>query len=216
MFLERSREVELVDKATRGDRAAAAELLNAHEAALIAFLTRISGSHEAARDIAQEAFYRALKSLHRFDTQYRFSTWLFTIARRVYLNNVPRRPRPVEVESQCVSSDEQGPLDVAMHEDARSVQSVMLRTALAALPLVQREAIVLFHQQGWSLRVIAQVLEIPEGTVKSHLHRGRARLRLAMEALHADGHAEGSGPQRGQGAWDVKGQVGVRRGEVQA
>jgi RNA polymerase sigma-70 factor (ECF subfamily) len=83
-----------IDRARRGDRDAIAELIEAYQRPLEAFLFRLCGKHELAEDIAQEAFVRVIKSLHRFDDQYRFSTWLFTIGKRL-LVNAQQKMKPV-------------------------------------------------------------------------------------------------------------------------
>lgn len=181
--MTREREQELVLLAAAGDRAAASELVRAHQERLVAFLLRMTGKRDLAEDVAQEAFVRALRSLSRFDPQYRFSTWLFTIARRVYWNQVEKL-KPV------VNSDLLARLTPAWglsnwtneRAEENAVQRTALERALMDLPPHQREIVVLFHQHGWSVSLIAQMTGIPAGTIKSHLHRGRTRLRLSLEA----------------------------------
>ncbi len=140
------------------------------------------GKRDIAEDITQEAFVRALTNLDRFDGRYRFSTWLFTIARRLLLNHLQKR-RPVY--------DSEGVLghvgkDVSPHEPASRdeqhdrVRST-LRQALMGLSNEQREVLLLFHQLNWPIALIAGHLGMPSGTVKSHLHRGRERLREILE-----------------------------------
>ena len=77
-------------KAAAGDRRAMEALIRAHQDALYAFILRMSGRPEVAEDIVQEAFVRVLKNLGRFDNRFRFSTWLFTIAKRLYMNSMQK------------------------------------------------------------------------------------------------------------------------------
>ena len=81
-MMAKEREHELIYDAKRGDVDAIQALIRAHQDALYAFILRMSGQPYLAEDIVQEAFVRVLGNLDRFDTRYRFSTWLFTIAKR--------------------------------------------------------------------------------------------------------------------------------------
>ena len=84
--MERVDEHALVRRAKAGDEEAVEALIRSHQEALFTFMLRMSGHREAAEDIVQESFVRVLSNLERFDSRYRFSTWLFTIAKRLYLN----------------------------------------------------------------------------------------------------------------------------------
>ncbi len=182
--VDRKTERRLIERAIEGDREAAGEFIRAHQASVYAYLLRMSGKPHLAEDIAQEAFVRVLKNLDRFDFRYRFSTWLFTIARRLYLNAVQKH-RPA-YDSDLVSSApgfDGFPSDPAGSTETRQARRDILQSALLTLSTEQREIIVLFHQLDWPIALIAQHLDMPEGTVKSHLHRGRQRLRKAIAAM---------------------------------
>jgi RNA polymerase sigma-70 factor (ECF subfamily) len=182
--LDRATERHLIERAIEGDREAAGEFIRAHQASLYAYLLRMSGKPHLAEDIAQEAFVRVLKNLDRFDFRYRFSTWLFTIARRLYLNAVQKH-RPA-YDSDLVSNAQGSdgfPSDPVGVTEARQTRRDILQSALLTLSTDQREIIVLFHQLDWPIALIAQHLDMPEGTVKSHLHRGRQRLRKAIAEM---------------------------------
>jgi RNA polymerase sigma-70 factor (ECF subfamily) len=191
---DQKREQKLIRSAAAGDREAAGELIKLHQSSVFAYILRMSGRREVAEDIVQEAFVRVLTNLDRFDPRFRFSTWLFTIARRVFLNVCEKR-RPVSdservaevggrscgINSSCEDSDEQ------RHDRDR------VQRALMVLSLEQREVVVLFHQHDWPIWLISEHLGMPEGTVKSHLHRGRLRLRDAL--TRADGQQSGEPPE---------------------
>ena len=171
-----------IERARRGDRDAIAELIEAYQRPLESFLFRLCGKHELAEDIAQEAFVRVIKSLHRFDDQYRFSTWLFTIGKRL-LVNAQQKMKPV-AESELVefrADESKTPLGEV--ESAERGQRIAKMVALAVDSLVspQREIVLLFHQQGWSVQRISEELGMPEGTIKSHLFRARRRMLFAIE-----------------------------------
>lgn len=181
--MDKPQEHALIRKAKAGDGRAIESLIRAHQDALYAFLLRMSGRPEVAEDIVQEAFVRVLKNLDRFDTRFRFSTWLFTIAKRLYMNSI-QKLHPM-FDSDTVEA-RQGSFAGPIAELERSESMVNLRgiidDALATLPAQQREIILLFHQQNWPITDIADHLDMPEGTVKSHLHRARKRMRRMIEA----------------------------------
>ncbi len=181
--MERQRERELIRRAAAGDRDAAAETIRAFQPSVYAYILRLSGRPDVAEDIVQEAFVRVLANLDRFDERYRFSTWLFTIARRLYVNAM-QKLRPA-YDSDLVGAwggSDAAPGEPVERAEAREQARGSLQRALMVLPLAQREVVVLFHQMDWPIALIAKHLEMPEGTVKSHLHRGRRRLREALVA----------------------------------
>ncbi len=187
-MLEREREIALVSKAKAGEGAAMAALIRAHQDGLYAFILRMSGRPDVAEDVVQEAFVRVLRNLDRFDSRFRFSTWLFTIAKRLYVNAMQKH-RPA-YDTDTVGARQgtgAGPgVDSARTECLVNARAV-IDDALADLNGQQREIILLFHQQSWSIADIADYLSMPEGTVKSHLHRARKRMKkwiMASDARH--------------------------------
>lgn len=180
--MTRSQEQRLIASAAAGDRAACDALIRSHQQGVYAYILRLCGRHDLAEDVVQEAFIRVLMHLDRFDPRYRFSTWLFTIARRVFLNAVEKRRPASDTDRVGETSGRASPVGTAIEADERHVTCRdAVQKALLTLSLDQREVIVLFHQHEWPIWLIAEHLRMPEGTVKSHLHRGRAKLRDALE-----------------------------------
>jgi len=145
-------------------------------------MLRMCGRPEVAEDVVQEAFVRVLTHLERFDFRFRFSTWLFTIARRLYVN-MNQKMKPMS-DSEFVGAQPgsgRTPEWPAIDREVRDNASSAIERCLMMLSEDQREAIVLFHQQEWPIAIIARHMDIPEGTVKSHLHRGRRKLRDLIE-----------------------------------
>jgi RNA polymerase sigma-70 factor (ECF subfamily) len=178
---EHKRELKLIRQAAAGDREAAGELIKLHQASVYAYILRLSGRPDVAEDIVQEAFVRVLTNLDRFDPQYRFSTWLFTIARRVFLNVCEKR-RPISDTDRVGEAGGRscGALQNWEVTDDHNHTRDAVQKALMTLSLEQREVIVLFHQHDWPIWLIAEHQGMPEGTVKSHLHRARIKLREAL------------------------------------
>lgn len=180
--MERAAERDLIERAMSGERRAAGELIGAHQRSVYAYILRMSGRPELAEDVVQEAFVRVLTNLHRFDFRYRFSTWLFTIARRLYLNAVAKSKPYYDTDTVGgAGAGSARPEDRPAAGEDRDVQRGAIQDALMELSDEQREVIVLFHQLDWPIALIASHLGMPEGTVKSHLHRGRHRLRLLFK-----------------------------------
>ncbi|MDY7110644.1 MAG: sigma-70 family RNA polymerase sigma factor [Planctomycetota bacterium] len=187
--MNRATERTLIRRAMGGDGNAIEALIRAHQDALFAFILRMSGRPHVAEDIVQEAFVRVLGNLDRFDTRFRFSTWLFTIAKRLYVN-ASQKQRPA-YDTDAVNL-QQGraatPSGLTARAETMRNMRDLLEVALGELNERQREIILLFHQQNWPIAEIADHLGMPEGTIKSHLHRARKRMRRlisADETLHA-------------------------------
>ena len=182
--MNRAEEQAVIERAIAGDKSAGATLIKAHQASLYAYILRLSGKPDVAEDIVQDAFVRVLTNLHRFDPRYRFSTWLFTIAKRLYVNACQKH-KPVydsEIVGGAGGSTAEPGLPT-MESEFRGHARDSIGRALAELSSEQREIIVLFHQQEWPIAMIAQHMNMPEGTVKSHLHRGRRRMRRFFEQM---------------------------------
>ncbi|NLX14704.1 MAG: sigma-70 family RNA polymerase sigma factor [Phycisphaerales bacterium] len=185
--MTRSKERKLVAEARNGSEDAARQLVDSHKDRLFAFVWRIMRKHDEAEDICQEAFLRAFDSLDSFSSQYRFSTWLFTIGYRLCLNHIRRRKSLTgEMDFSSLASPEpDAAVCLAESEDARLMKSKIWE-AVGRLSPPQKAAVMLFYREGMSCEDIARTLEIPMATVKSHLHRARGRLRDSLAALVKD------------------------------
>lgn len=180
--MTRAEEQALMQKAAAGDRAAAEEFIRAHQRSLYAYILRLSGRPDVAEDTVQEAFVRVLTNLHRFDPRYRFSTWLFTIAKRLYVNACQKHKPGYDTDAVgCARSNGRAPESATVEAEITVNARDAIQAALMTLPDEQREIVILFHQQDWPIALIAQHMEMPEGTVKSHLHRGRRRMRDMLD-----------------------------------
>jgi RNA polymerase sigma-70 factor (ECF subfamily) len=182
--MDRASEIQAIRSAAEGDRAAAELLIRAHQGAVYTFILRMSGRPDVAEDIVQEAFVRVLTNLDRFDSRYRFSTWVFTIARRLYLNVCDKKkPHFCTDFVRNMRLPTHDPETVALGREAADGRRGVVAEALLRLPETQREIVILFHQQGWPIALIAQHMDLAEGTIKSHLYRGRRKLRALVSAM---------------------------------
>jgi RNA polymerase sigma-70 factor, ECF subfamily len=163
-------------------------LVDAFSGRIINYLTRMTGSRCEAEDLAQEAFVRAYYALHTFNPDYKFSTWLFKIATNLCINHLKKRRRLIWVDDYQGEDGETGWVlpDTSTENlptlaiQRRELQQ-QIQEAINQLPEVYRSVVVLRHVHGLSYQEIAQVTELPIGTVKSRLGRGRSRLVEVLE-----------------------------------
>lgn len=162
----------LVAQAQDGDRKAFSELVLRHQKAVYRVCYRLLDNPEDAEDAAQDAFLRAYDRLHTFESRSSFKTWMTRLAVNVSLNQRGRR-KGFDPLFDGHKSNEPGPESEAVR--AETVSEV--REALKLLPENHRTAVTLHDLEGMEYREIADALEIPEGTVKGWVHRGRMRLK---------------------------------------
>jgi len=174
MVFQRSDEA-LVARAQRGDRDAFDDLVRRHRGRVYAVVLRLTRHPADAEDALQETFVNAYRSLHRFDRRARFSTWLYRIATNAALDLIARRPATRGLDEEGV------PEPVAAGDPfAQAGQRRALETAIAALPEEFRVAVLLCDVAGVGAGEVAEILDVPVGTVKSRVFRARA---LVAEAL---------------------------------
>ncbi|HEY4300473.1 MAG TPA: sigma-70 family RNA polymerase sigma factor [Candidatus Didemnitutus sp.] len=166
-------EAELIARAVAADdRSAFGALVRSHQSSVRHFLRRLTrGDTAQADDLAQETFLRAYRGLARFERRASFSTWLLGIAHNLWRND-RRKPRAISLEAEHLDTLEPEP-SPAPAADFRAD----LEKALLALSPEERTVVHLCHQQGFTHDEAAAILQIPLGTVKTHLHRGRDSLR---------------------------------------
>ena len=141
----------------------------------------VKTSRHLCEDVGQEAFVRVLKNIERFDERYRFSTWLFTIGRRLLINALQKN-RPLSESEWVESWEAPGKHFVdSLHErEEQALISLMLDDAMDVLTPIQKEVVVLYHHKGHAVSHISELLAMPAGTIKSHLHRARGRMKEWM------------------------------------
>ena len=144
------------------------------------------GKHEEAEDLTQDIFLKIFKALATFDRRANFQTWIVSISRNLCIDHYRsvRKERmtiarEVDTNDLQPASTDRTPYAAAEHQDLR----VMLRQALQTLPETLRTAVVLRDLQELSYQEIADRLQLPEGTVKSRINRGRLELARQLKRL---------------------------------
>ncbi len=188
---------DLVRLSRRGDERAARELVHRFERPVFSLIYRMVRDRELAEDLAQDVFVRTFNNLDRYDRSYKFSSWLFKIAYNLTVDHLRRRELPTisvhgapdavtpdrqEATSLTLESDEEAPDDRLVAKELAGE----LEEAIAALREDYRTAILLRHVEGRSYEDIAEIMEIPLGTVKTYIFRARRELREALSATHGD------------------------------
>jgi RNA polymerase sigma-70 factor (ECF subfamily) len=188
---------ELVRRFVAGDAQAFTELVTRHERRVYSVCLRILGDREEAADATQDTLLTVVRKLESFRGDAAFTTWLHRVAVNVCYDHLRRAQRRPVLHRQLddeLPAHEAGP-PVPDHADAVA-GSQDVAAALAAVPEDFRIAIVLADLHDLAYDEIAKVLDLPVGTVKSRVHRGRIALARALGIDPADRSGEPPGPRR--------------------
>ncbi len=167
---------QLVAEALTGQGEAFGTLVERYERAVYHLCLRTMRDPEEAQDCAQEAFFKAFRSLRTFKTGAKFSTWIFSIAYHACCDRLARRKRFTGDELPDNADLGPGPAQLVEQRE----EATALRAAIDALPEKYRAVITLYHLQGRQYEEIAEVLDLPMGTVKTHLFRAKDLLRKTL------------------------------------
>lgn len=151
----------------RRDQHAFAELIHLYQEPVFRFLNHLLGDRHLAEDATQETFIRIHSKLHTFEGRSKFSSWVFQIARNTGLDLIRNQQRRPALSNR--------PTEDTPHPGSPSA-ATEISAALAALPVPQREAILIIEVLGYTYREAAQITGTAEGTFKSRVHHGRVAL----------------------------------------
>ena len=180
----------LMLRVKRGDRAAFAELVEKYKQPVMNLVYRTLHDEAEAEDLAQNVFLQVYKSAKRYESRAKFSTWLFTIARNLCLNEIRRRSRhPAEsIEETHVEHEDQPRQQYEDKSHIAAPEKLLhgelaqkIEEALADLPENQRTAILLCRQDDVSYEEIAEILDCSLSATKSLIFRGREALKEKLK-----------------------------------
>ena len=180
---ERSEEQEWIARARAGDAEAFRKLVERHGDHAYGLALRMLGVASEAEEAAQDAFVRAWRALPHFRGESSFSTWLHRIVvrraldRQAALKTRRAREAPMD-EADLAGAAAAAPGDAARRGDLHR----KLDRLMGSLSEMQRAVVLLYYYEDHSVEEVARTLELPEGSVKTHLHRARAQLRAAWQA----------------------------------
>jgi RNA polymerase sigma-70 factor, ECF subfamily len=181
----RLRDSEWMRRVQNGDIEAFRAVILAYQNRVAAALARMAGPAFDPEELAHEVFVRVWKSAHRYEPSAKLATWLLTIARNLFLNELRYRTRHPTVSMDALEEEGHSPSETpsgpsSQHPDAALIERELhqaIDAALQTLPENQRTAIVLRRYEDLSYEEIAAVLGVTVGSVKSLLFRARATLK---------------------------------------
>ena len=181
----------LIERCKRGDLAAFNDLVRKYEKQVYNFAYRLTGNYDDANDVAQDAFLRVFNAIGTFRGDASFSTWLFRITTNVFLDERKRaKAHPhasldeyLELDESSVARqiEDPSPTPEAVLEESERAQ--LLQKAIGGLPEYQRAMVTLYHGQQKSYEEIAEIMDLPIGTVKSRLNRARLALKEKLSGI---------------------------------
>lgn len=173
-------DVELVSQVAAGDHAAFSELMRRHQEMVFAVSFRVMGTREAALDATQETFLTLFRKADRYHAEAAFTTWLYRVALNTCYDLLRKsKRRPVQPLPEY-----HDPVDPTAGDSFASVElRPSIEAALAAIPEEYRVAVILVDIHGLPLAEVAELLEVPVGTVKSRVFRGRRLLAVSLGNL---------------------------------
>ncbi len=180
----------LISSALAGNQGAYRTLMERHRPAIYHIVYKFVQEKEAAADLVQETFMKAFASLDTYRSEYKFSTWLYRIAANSAIDYLRKqRIRTLSLDSVGETDDEHGGMDIAdysyhpekdMEERERRVS---IQDAIDSLPEKYRLVILYRHKDDKSYEEIAEVLNIPIGTVKARIFRARELLKKKLKSM---------------------------------
>jgi RNA polymerase sigma-70 factor, ECF subfamily len=185
---------EVVLLARSGREAAYRELVRRYERPVFALLYRMVRDRELAEDLAQETFVKALNAIESYRPEFKFSSWIFKIANNAAIDHLRRReldtlslegspqaetPEAIEATALQIGDRQESALDEV---EARELGG-QIEAAISELRPEYRSCILLRHVEGRAYEEIAEILNLPLGTVKTYIHRARNELRQALAHL---------------------------------
>ncbi len=178
----------LAAKAAQGHQGAFRELLERYERPVFSLIYRMVRDRALAEDLSQEAFIRAFKAIRSYNPAYKFSSWMFKIANNLTIDHLRRKrietvsihgsPHATTGEEVAqtrlvIESDDERP---DHYVESRELGS-QIEAAIGTLRPEYRTATLLRHVEGYSYDEIAQIMDLPLGTVKTYIHRARLELK---------------------------------------
>ncbi len=182
-----SDDAQLIDDTLGGNRAAFGQLVQKYQGRLFNTLLHVVGSREEAEDVCQEAFVQAFVKLDTFGGRSAFYTWLYRIAFNVSVSRRRRQRTELSIDQHREQTGEepsdtcQGPNEQLL----RAEQIDQVRRAISTLSEDFRSILVLRDIDGCCYESIAEILDLPIGTVRSRLHRARLQLRDQLQEILA-------------------------------
>ncbi|MFD2616114.1 RNA polymerase sigma factor SigW [Terrilactibacillus laevilacticus] len=181
----------LIKKIKKGDHLAFAEVVDMYKNGVYNICLRMVGNRQEAEDLSQEAFIRAYTKIDKYDVERKFSTWLYRIATNLSIDYLRKKKPSVYLDADLPGTEDftlksQLADGEPLPEESivNSETQALIQQEINQLPLKYRSAIVLKYIQDMNLKEISEILNIPVGTVKTRIHRGREALRKRLRHVN--------------------------------
>lgn len=182
------KEKRLIKKVKKGDHQAFADLVDRYKNSVYSICLRMVGNRQEAEDLSQEAFIRAYNNISKFDSDRKFSTWLFRIATNLSIDSLRRKKPSVSLDAE-IPGTEGLALNTLLpgntvppdEQIIKAETEQWIQKEIGTLPDKYRSAVILKYVEDLSLREISEIMNLPVGTVKTRVHRGREMLRKNLK-----------------------------------
>lgn len=185
---------QVVQLARDGRERAFRELIGRYQRPVFSLIYRLVRDREKAEDLAQDTFIKVLNAIDRYNPEYKFSSWIFKIAHNTGLDHLRRKqPETLSLDgsphARTAAETEASTITPESHEEtpeqftANRELGSEIEEAMGTLRAEYRTAIVLCHVEGRPYEEIAEIMDVPLGTVKTYIHRGRKELMQRLEHL---------------------------------
>ncbi|MGQ0703430.1 MAG: RNA polymerase sigma factor [Gemmatimonadales bacterium] len=192
--LQHAPDQEIVRLAREGSEAAYRELIRRYQRPVFSLIYRMVRDRELAEDLAQDTFVKVINALSSYRPEFKFSSWVFKIANNVAIDQLRRREldtlslegsphATTQDRIEATSLEVAEPGENALDEVANRELGGTIERAIAKLRPEYRACILLRHVEGRPYEEIAEILDLPLGTVKTYIHRARHELRRVLEHL---------------------------------
>ncbi|MFC4024911.1 RNA polymerase sigma factor SigW [Oceanobacillus longus] len=178
---------EKIKEVKKGDQAAFGDVVSFYQNKIYQHCFRMLGNAHEAEDMAQEAFIRAYVNIHSFDERRKFSTWLYRIATNLTIDRLRKRKPDYYLDAEIKGTEGLDMYSQLASEErlpGEVVESLELQRyihhEISQLPPKYRSIIMLRYLEEFSLQEISEILDVPLGTVKTRIHRGREALRKRL------------------------------------
>ena len=175
-------DAELMDVSISGREESFEELVRRYQRPIVGYVFRMLGDYDSALDVTQEVFIKVYNSLHRYSSDYKFSTWLYRIAHNATIDHLRRNSTNTQsIETETADGAYQlqieSPNPTPEQDRELSEWRTEIEAVVKCLPAAYRDLILLRHSRDLSYDEIAEVTQLPLGTVKNRLFRAREMMR---------------------------------------
>lgn len=186
--MNEEKDQDLVKRTLRGDKKAFEMIVRKYQQPLLSYVSRMVGQREKALDFTQDVFVKAYASLRSYKPRYKFSTWLFKIASNLVIDHWRKKKIPAFSLSEPLGPEDDG-LTLEVPDDEPSVSRMFelaelrgkVETAMEKLPGPLRELFVWRHVNELSYEEIAEIKNLPLGTVKNRVFQAKEMIRRLLE-----------------------------------